>query len=405
MEPNLYVLRIVEVFLKHYGYSLMSYHQEFAQAVLFNRKHKVYPLIIIDGGDAIIPKKTQMTQQLLQNLNLMFGKAFEPLNLYLYSEASVRIGQGFIEDPKVKEQFPKLLELSYTTDSDPQIEFSQLWQKIEVMNKAAVDGQLKSQQRRQQPWITIALIGITLVMYSISQYLAAQYGSFTNAILLLGAMYQPFVQGAFELWRFITPAFLHGSLFHWFANMYSLYVFGRLLEPLFGRWKFLLVFVSSVIMGNLFVYFGSDTTVTVGMSGGLYGLMAWYIMYTIEANLIKLPQFRTQILTLLGINLMINFFPNISWLSHLGGFIAGLFFALLWSKKEPLKGLRVHGMVAMVLLIVGLGYYRWTHPLSFTIYPGTDKAVVDLAHKLNLESYGQNLESKMIRYYLKEGLK
>ncbi len=404
MEPNLYVLRIVDVFLTHYQYTLMAYHQEFAQAVVFNRHNKHFPLIVIDGGDAIIPKKSQMTQQLLQNLNMMFNTNFEPLTLYLYSDASVRIGQGFVEDPRVKATFPKLLEISYTSDQDPQLAFSQLWQQVDLKNKEALDAQVRRQKMKNQPWVSISLMVLCVIFYSLSRLLAANYTTFTNALIFMGAMYQPLIEGAFELWRFITPAFLHGSIFHLLTNMYSLNLFGRILEPLYGRWKFLLALISSIVVGNVFVYFGSDTTVTVGMSGGLYGLMAMYLIYTIETQIIKIPQMRFQIFSLIGINLMINFFPNISWLSHLGGFITGLFFALLWTKKEPILSLRTHGLLAMAMLLVALGYFRLSHPTRFSLYPGTDQAVAELARKVNLDGYAQSLQEKMVRYYIKEGL-
>ena len=400
MNDNVYVLRMVGMFMTHYGYTLMAYHEQYVQAVVFNRQHKQYPIIVIDGATLEIPQKNLMTQQLLKNLNAMYGQNFEALYLYLYSSSSVRVGQGFVEDPKVSEQFPKLLELSFMPIEDGPQEFRNLWTKVNEQNKKMLE---KQKKQRNRPIITSVLIGVSLVMFFLTVAIGVDDAGFINALIFLGAMYQPFVKGAHEFWRFLTPAFLHGSWFHLLANMYALYNFGRLLEPLYGRLKFGILVLVSVLLGNLFVYFGADTTVTVGMSSGLYGLMAAYILYTFETGIIKIPQMRVQIISLVAINLMVNLFPNISWLGHLGGFIAGLFVALLYSKKPEWQELKKHGLVALTLLIVALGVYRMNSPLKLTVYGGTDRQVVELANRLGFKRYAQNLSEKMVKYYISEG--
>lgn len=401
MDGNVYVLRLVDMFMSHYGYTLMAYHEQFVQAVVFNRDHRHYPVIVIDGATLEIPQKNQMTQQLLNNLNTMFGKSFEPLYLYLYSSSSVRIGQGYVEDPQVKKTFPKLLEVSFLPVDDGPQEFRNLWSKVNAKNKENLE---KQQKKRNRPLMTMVFMAISFLMYFISLALAGYQDNLVNALVFLGAMYQPFVKGAHEFWRFVTPAFLHGGLFHLLTNMYALYSFGRLLEPLYGRRKFLILVFASIILGNVFVYYGSDTTVTVGMSSGLYGLMAAYILYTIETGMIKIPQMRLQVISLVAINLMVNLFPNISWLGHLGGFLAGLFMALIFAKKPEWKQIKKHGLAAMVLLLVGLGIYRYNQPLHFTIYGGTDREVIQMAQRLGLRGYAQRLSEKMIQFYISEGL-
>ena len=132
--------------------------------------------------------------------------------------------------------------------------------------------------------------------------------------------------------------------------------------------------------------------------------MAAYIFYTIETGMIKIPQMRLQVISLVAINLMVNLFPNISWLGHLGGFLAGLFMALIFAKKPEWKQIKKHGLAAMVLLLVGLGIYRYNQPLHFTIYGGTDREVIQMAQRLGLRGYAQRLSEKMIQFYISEGL-
>ena len=47
----------------------------------------------------------------------------------------------------------------------------------------------------------------------------------------------------FRLWQLVTYMFLHGSLTHLFFNMFSLWMFGRIIEQVFGRERFLVYYM------------------------------------------------------------------------------------------------------------------------------------------------------------------
>ena len=56
-----------------------------------------------------------------------------------------------------------------------------------------------------------------------------------------------------EPWRMLTSAFLHsqGFLLHIVLNMYSLWIFGQVLEPLLGRLRFLAVYLLAAVGGSV----------------------------------------------------------------------------------------------------------------------------------------------------------
>jgi membrane associated rhomboid family serine protease len=66
------------------------------------------------------------------------------------------------------------------------------------------------------------------------------YGARINEAILAG-----------ELWRFLTPALLHGSLPHIAFNMYALLSFGTSLERHFGHGRFFLLYVLGAFTGNV----------------------------------------------------------------------------------------------------------------------------------------------------------
>ena len=112
-------------------------------------------------------------------------------------------------------------------------------------------------------------------------------------------------------------------------NMLSMYNLGAL-EMVFGHGLYALILIASIIGGNLlsFLLEGSDTTVTLGISGGLYGLMAAYLVFLFKLGLLAEPSIRFSLLRMLGVNLLINLMPNVSRMGHAGGFLTGFAIAM-----------------------------------------------------------------------------
>jgi membrane associated rhomboid family serine protease len=90
------------------------------------------------------------------------------------------------------------------------------------------------------------------------------------------------------LWTLGTSMFLHGSLFHLFANMFSLFFIGKFLENLIGKKRFLwLYIISGLIAGLTYSFlayyfgvsfigislFGTPQTFALGASGAIFGLL------------------------------------------------------------------------------------------------------------------------------------
>lgn len=146
-------------------------------------------------------------------------------------------------------------------------------------------------------------------------------------------MFAPFRSFAMP-WTLVTSGFLHGSLAHVGLNLYALWAVGQYLERALGHWRYLAVFLVSVLGGHvavlLFASVATDAwfTGTVGASGGLFGMFGALLILQR-----RLGAESTQVLILIVLNFVIGFiYPNISWQGHLGGLVVGaatvgLFFA------------------------------------------------------------------------------
>lgn len=165
----------------------------------------------------------------------------------------------------------------------------------------------------------------------------------------------------FRFYQLLSAGFLHSgsNFFHLLFNMYSLYLFGTMVAPHIGKVNFLILYLVSVLTGNLlFLALNFDTpAVVVGASGAVFGIMAAAAMLEPERRftLLFLP-FKPLKTTSLVICFTIAeiFFQltggqgGVAHLAHLGGLAGGyLFIKLKFSRmivwdlfRRPVKDVK-----------------------------------------------------------------
>ena len=86
------------------------------------------------------------------------------------------------------------------------------------------------------PKATYAILGFTVFIYILQFISRGLIGYDPNGLDILehfAARSNDAIRAG-ELWRFITPVFLHGPPLHIFFNMYALFVVGSFIERQFG---------------------------------------------------------------------------------------------------------------------------------------------------------------------------
>jgi len=179
------------------------------------------------------------------------------------------------------------------------------------------------------PLVTITLIALTFLIYGL-QWIPGL--NVTESLLYAPAYSLGEFRAAapYEPWRLLTSVFVHstGFVFHILLNMYTLWIFGQLLETMLGRERFLVLFLISGLGGSVAVmYLGDPQTGVVGASGAIFGLLGAFLV--IQR---KLGGDSTQLLVLVAINLVIGFLPglSISWQAHVGGLTMGIVLGLIF---------------------------------------------------------------------------
>jgi len=161
-----------------------------------------------------------------------------------------------------------------------------------------------------------------------------------------------------EYYRLITSAFLHYGFVHIAFNMYALWLFGPELERLYGRVRFLALYLLSALGGSALAYLIVNPYVPLaGASGAVFGLFGAYFVTARKIGM------RTGgILALVGINLAFGFVvPNIGWQAHVGGLITGaaLAAAFAYAPQGPRRVLvQAAGVVVILVAIVALVVVR-----------------------------------------------
>jgi len=128
-----------------------------------------------------------------------------------------------------------------------------------------------------------------------------------------------------EIWRLITPTFMHSGFSHMFFNSFSLLLLGPALERMVGSGKFLLIYFLSGVISNLATFAIEPLPYThVGSSGAIFGLFGFYLAL-IKFRKNWLTRQNSQIIiTLCAISLIMTFLqPNINITAHLFGLLGG----------------------------------------------------------------------------------
>ncbi|MCY6484541.1 rhomboid family intramembrane serine protease [Clostridium aestuarii] len=182
--------------------------------------------------------------------------------------------------------------------------------------------------RAKKPVITISIIAINVVMYIITILLSGNIlGSILESdirvLIVLGAKVNELIaQG--QYYRLITCAFLHGGLIHLLVNMYALYVLGPLVETVYGKIKYLVIYFSAALVSSVFSYLFSES-VSIGASGAIFGLLGAILVFAFKRRDKVGKGMVKNVLSVIAMNVFIGVaLPNIDNFGHLGGLVGGL---------------------------------------------------------------------------------
>jgi len=165
----------------------------------------------------------------------------------------------------------------------------------------------------------------------------------------------PIDSEAFRPYQIATHMFAHASynagggfvLYHILFNMFALWMFGRVLENVWGPKRFLLFYlvcgVGAAIAHLAVLYATGDYASAVGASGAVMGIFAAfaYLFPNTELFFMFIPipiKAKWAVLIFAAIDIFggIGVFGNsgVAHFAHLGGALAGFILVLIWNKTN-----------------------------------------------------------------------
>lgn len=138
-----------------------------------------------------------------------------------------------------------------------------------------------------------------------------------------------------QLWRAVTPVFLHLHAMHLLFNMLAVIQLGRLIERMEGPWRYGLIILLTAIIPNLLQglmpeqYFGNP--IFAGMSGIAFGLFGFLWVKTSLRPEFGMAMPTSSVVLMLAWLVMgfTGTLGPIANLAHLGGLLTGMLFAWL----------------------------------------------------------------------------
>ncbi|MBI1745596.1 MAG: rhomboid family intramembrane serine protease [Acidobacteria bacterium] len=146
-----------------------------------------------------------------------------------------------------------------------------------------------------------------------------------------------------QLWRWVTAIFLHGGIIHIGFNSVVLYSIGPVMEQIYGRSKFIFIYLVTGVCG--YVASGwvlPDTAPTIGASGSIFGLIGVMAVYGHRRGGSYGMGIRRGMIQWAIYSLVFGFFVGANNAAHLGGLISGAGMSFLINERtasEQVPGL------------------------------------------------------------------
>jgi len=179
---------------------------------------------------------------------------------------------------------------------------------------------------------TYILIALNLAVYVYTSIIGNNFIETSDSVIRVYGQVNALVyEGAY--WQLFTAMFIHADLLHLFGNMFFLLIFGLRAEELFSTPEYFLIYLLSGLTGNLLTLLLGPQLVSVGASGaifGMFGAVAIYVRRAIGQSILSALMYAFFLL-------MISWGPNVNFLAHLGGLVAGLLIGYLLAVKRKFK--------------------------------------------------------------------
>lgn len=183
------------------------------------------------------------------------------------------------------------------------------------------------------PVITYTIIAICVALFGVDVALSGgatlQGGFLSGSVGPLGQ--QNLINGFFvaggEWWRILTSAFFHLGLIHLGFNMYVLYLYGPIVERMYGRLEYAAIYLLCAAGGSVLTILVEPRQSAAGASGAIFGIIGLLFAVSRRHHAVVGREGRAMMAGIGSYLVFLLIFtfvvPGISWTGHLGGLLVG----------------------------------------------------------------------------------
>jgi rhomboid protease GluP len=215
-------------------------------------------------------------------------------------------------------------------------------------------------------YLTYGIIGVNILVFIAMAASGISILQPTGIdIIKWGANFSPLTLSG-DWWRLISCVFVHIGIIHLVFNMYALYMVGVYLEPMLGKKRFMVAYLSTGVMASLAsLWWHSDPVPSAGASGAIFGMYGVFLAL-LSTRLIP-SQVRNKLLQSIGVfvayNLIYGMKSGVDNAAHIGGLLSGLaigfvYFVSLKAERENKKTPALQWIIALAVLAITVLYLQ-----------------------------------------------
>lgn len=365
-SDDLLVMNLINYFITEQNYNPMIIHGINDEIWLENldKDYKIIRIVShhIHNKEQLAFDKFKLSKIAKQIKKKTFSFKLKVLSIYtdiedekLLSDDDVFISkEDDITDSKLISIFPNIAEKTERKEEGLEY-FIKVTDSINKKNEKRTKMAEKIFSYKK-PIITYTIIAICIFIFALMYILGNGSGN-SETLINFGANYDLLTKDG-EYYRLFTSMFLHIGIIHLLCNMYSLFIIGKEIENLFGKVKFLIIYIGSGLCGSILSLAFNSNTILAGASGAIFGLLGSLLYFGYYYRTYLGATIKSSILPVIIINLAIGFLSStIDNACHIGGLVGGILLTMLVGVpgKES-KVDRINGIILTIIYICFISY-------------------------------------------------
>jgi rhomboid protease GluP len=215
--------------------------------------------------------------------------------------------------------------------------------------------------------VTYTIVGINIVVFLLMLINGVSiFEPTVGDIAKWGGNFRPYTTGG-DWWRLITAMFVHIGIIHIAFNMYALFYVGMYLEPMLGKWRYMVAYLCTGVFASIASIWWSKDIVSAGASGAIFGLYG--VFFALLTTKLIPAKMRSSLLSSIGIFIVYNLVygagkQGIDNAAHFGGLLSGFaigYIYLFSFRSEKFRPVWASALVAIATIVITASYLNQSH--------------------------------------------